>query len=263
LNFESLVGVSLIQILLGFTRTSGLVVTAPIFQSRSVPIPVKVVISFALALVIAPFIRVQADFIRYPLGVVILILLQEVLVGLIIGFIANFAFYAVQLGGYFFDVSLGFGVVNIIDPNSGTEMPLLGQLNYLIAMVVFLAINAHHSVILALIKSYEIVGPGMLTLKKETTGVVLSAFSGMFLLGFRIGLPIIGAIFLTDVALGIISKLLPQINVFMIGFPVKILLGLMMLMLFLPVYIMVLETVFANSGDTFRAIRTILLQLHG
>ena len=263
MNLEHLLGVTLIQILLGFCRTSGRVVAAPVLQSRSIPVPAKIVIAFALALVIAPFIKVQAGFADYNIGVIVFILLQEVLIGLLIGFVASFTFYAVQLSGYFFDVSLGFGVVNILDPNSGTELPILGQLNYLIAIIVFLAINAHHALILALIKSYDLVGPGMLVFKKESIGWLLRLFSGMFLLGFRIGLPIVGAIFLADVALGIIAKLLPQINVFMIGFPVKIILGLIMLILFLPAYIMVLETLFANSGETFRAIRGLLLQLHG
>ncbi len=234
-----------------------MVLTTPVFQSRSIPIQVKIIISFALALVIAPFIKIKPELLDNFL-LTVFMLIAEVLIGLIIGFTVSMTIYAVQLAGYFFDISLGFGVVNILDPTTGTEMPLLGYLNQLVALTIFLAINAHHMVIVSLIKSYSVIPPGLFSPKPATAGFMLGLFANMFLLGFQIGLPIMGAIFLTDVALGIISKLLPQINVFMVGFPVKILLGLTMLILFLPVYIFILEAVFANSGDTFRAVQTLL-----
>ncbi len=262
MNFENLFETSLIQFLLVFTRASGMVLTAPIFQSKTIPMQVKVIIAFSLALVLGPVIEARTELILVNNAVFFITLIQELLVGLIIGFSVNLTIHAIQLAGYFMDVSLGFGVVNIIDPNTGTEMPLLGQFNYFIAIAIFLGINAHHTVIMSLAQSYELIKPGFFMIKNQAVAVFLKAFSGMFLLGFQIALPIIGAIFLADVALGIISKLIPQINVFVIGFPIKIILGLIMLIFFLPVYVIVLEKVFSHSGSTFRFLIYFLKQLH-
>lgn len=138
----------------------------------------------------------------------------------------------------------------------------MGHFNYIFACLIFLAINGHHSVIMALIRSYELIKPGMFFLRKEAVGVFLQAFSGMFYLGFKIGIPLIGSIFLADVALGVISKLIPQINVFIVGFPVKILLGIFIIIVFLPTYVFLIEQSFANSGDTYRMLRLMLQNLY-
>lgn len=262
MNFEALFGVGFSQIILGFARASGLMFTAPVFQSRNIIPQVKIVLAFALALVVAPFISSTVDLNRFTFAMAVFSLVQELIVGLIMGFMVNMTIYAVQLAGYFFDVSMGFGVVNIIDPTTGTELPLLGQFNYILTILVFLGINGHHTLIISFIQSYNLIKPGALLLHREAVGVVLLAFSKMFYLGFKIGLPILASIFLADVALGIISKLIPQVNVFIIGFPVKILLGLVMLIFFIPIFVILVEGAFGNSSDAFRLMRAVLIHLH-
>jgi flagellar biosynthesis protein FliR len=262
LNFETIFGFSFTQILLGFSRTSGLMVAAPIFQSRVIPARVKVLFGLALALVVAPYIRSDLDLNKFTVMMAIFTLIQEILIGLIMGFIVNLMFYTIQIAGYFVDISMGFGIVNVIDPNTGTQMPVMGQFNYILATMIFLAINGHHTLIISLIQSYEIVKPGMLFIKKEAVGIFLKAFSYMFYLGFKIGIPVMGAIFLTDVALGIIAKLVPQVNVFVIGFSVKIILGMIMVAFFIPIYVLLVASAFGNTGETFSALRHMLKQLH-
>lgn len=262
MNFEQIFGVTYSQILLSFARASGLMMTAPIFQSRNIPPQVRVVLAFGLALVVAPFVVGAGDFHRFTFGMVVFTLLQEVLIGLIMGYMVYLPFYAIQIAGHFFDVPMGFGIVNILDPTTGAQMPLLGQLNFIVASLIFLAIDGHHVVITSFIQSYRVVKPGMLLFKKETVGVFVMAFSNMFYLGFKIGIPIMGTIFLVDVAMGIIAKLIPQVNVFIIGFPIKILLGLIMLIFFIPVFVLLIEATFSNSGDAFKMMRLMLRRLH-
>lgn len=237
-------------------------ISAPIFQSRIISGRIKVLFALALALVVAPYIRSDLDLSRFNTMMAIFTLIQELLIGLIMGFMVNLAFYAVQIGGYFVDVSMGFGIVNVIDPNTGAQMPVMGQFNYILATMIFLAINGHHALIRSLIQSYEIIKPGMFFIKKEAVGVFVTAFANTFYLGFKIGIPIIGAVFLTDVALGIIAKLVPQVNVFVIGFSVKIILGFILLIFFIPVYVMLVAALFGNSGETFSTLRLMLRQLH-
>ncbi len=98
--------------------------------------------------------------------------------------------------------------------------------------------------------------------KEVSVGVFVKAFANMFYLGFKIAIPIMGAIFLVDVALGVISKLIPQINVLMMGFGIKITLGLLLLLLFIPLYIFLIEASFTKSGETFSILRLMLRQMH-
>lgn len=262
MNFEQIFGVTFSQVLLGFTRASGMIMTAPIFQSRNIPPQVKVILAFGLALVVAPFIVGAIDLNQFTFGMAVYTLIQELLTGLIMGFMVGLTMYAIQIAGYYFDIQMGFGMVNILDPTTGAQMPLMGQINYIMASLIFLAINGHHTVITSFIQSYQVIKPGMFLIKKEAVGVFVMAFSNMFYLGFKIGIPIMATIFLADVAMGIIAKLIPQINVFMVGFPVKIILGLIMLVFFIPVYVMIIEATFSNSGDTFKMMRLMLRHLH-
>ena len=262
MGFEQIFGVTFSQVLLGFTRASGMMMTAPIFQSRNIPPQIRVVLALGLALVVAPFIIGDMDLTQFTFGMAFYTLLQEILTGLIMGFMVNLTMHAIQIAGYFFDVQMGFGMVNVLDPTTGAQMPIMGQLNYIMAALIFLAINGHHTVIASFIQSYQVVKPGMFLIKKEAVGVFTMAFSKMFYLGFKIGVPIIGTIFLADVAMGIIAKLIPQINMFILGYPVKIILGLIMLIFFISVYVMLIEATFSDTGDTFKMMRLMLRHLH-
>lgn len=260
---EALLGINITQFLLGFVRASGLVATAPLYHSKAVPSQIKVLLAGALAVAAGPHLGGDLDLQAFGFWMAVTTLIQEAVIGLIMGLMANLVIYGIQLAGYFFDIQLGFGMVNIIDPQSGTEMPLLGQFNFILAALIYLAINGHHTLIVAFIKSFNLVRPGMFFLRKEAAGVFLQAFADVFFLGFKIAIPVIGTIFLVDVALGIIVKLVPQINVFMIGFPIKILLGLFILVMFIPAYVFLIEQSFAPGGAAFRMVRLMLRQLSG
>lgn len=261
MGLENFFQINYTGFLLGFGRASGLIMTAPFFQTKSIPVQVRVLFALGLAMLVAPFIRFEQDLLQLNTWAALVLLVQEIMVGLIMGFMMNLTFYAVQISGHFIDVPIGFSMINVLDPSTGTEMPLFGHFNYLLAGLIFLALNGHHTIIISFIKSFEVVKPGMFFLKKEAAGVFVMAFAQMFLLGFKISIPVIGTIFLTDIALGIIAKLMPQINVFVVGFAVKIVVGLIILMIFLPVYILLIEASFANSGETFRFMRLMLQQL--
>jgi flagellar biosynthesis protein FliR len=262
LSLENFFGFTYTQILLGFARSSGLIFTAPVFQSSFIPVPVKLLFSFTLSIVVAPFIGSDYDLSKFGFWMSIFTLIQEVLIGLIMGFVVNLTLFAAQLAGYYLDTSMGFGMINILDPNTGAEVPLMAQLNNIMALLIFLAINGHHTLILSLIQSFEIIKPGMLFMNKEIVGFFVKAFANMFYLGFKIAIPIMGTIFLVDIALGVIARLIPQINVFVLGYPIKIALGLLIFILFIPIYVFLIEVAFAKSGDTFNILRLMLHHMH-
>lgn len=263
MNYDVLFGLNPTQILLGFVRASGMVVTAPFIQARAIPHQVKILFAGTLAVTVAPYIQSSLDLQTVSFWMAVVILIQEVLIGLIIGMMINLTIYGLQLAGYFFDIPMGFGMVNLLDPQSSEATPLLAQFNYVMAGLIFMAVNGHHTLILSFIKSYQVIQPGMLFVKTEAVGVFLKAFSMMFFLGFKIGIPVMGTIFLADMAMGMIAKLIPQINVFVAGFSVKIFIGIFILAVFIPTYIFIIEQAFSSSGWACRMLRIMLQHLTG
>lgn len=261
LGLEALFPTGYSGFFLGFARIAGLFITAPVFQNKTIPPTVRIFFAVVFALVLAPFVKFDRDLLQLNMWVAGFLMLQELLVGMIIGFVINMTFYALHIAGHFIDVAMGFSMVNVIDPATGQNVPVLGQFSNILAILIFLAINGHHTMIMVLVKSFELIKPGLFFLKKAAVSVFIQAFSRMFLFGFQISIPVLGTIFLTDIALGIIAKLIPQINVFVVGFGVKIMVGILILVLFVPVYIVLLENTFAGSGDTFKMLRLMMRQL--
>lgn len=241
--------------LLVLSRVLGVFIATPFFSSRSIPGPIK----FGLALLLAFFLLPAAaassgvspeeNLYRYVAAVA-----AEVAIGLVIGYIVLLAFGAMQMAGEMIDIPIGFSLVNILDPQSGQQVPIMAQFQYVLATLLFLLINGHHYVLEALARTFELVPLGGWRYQPEVIGKVVEAFGAMFLLGFKISLPVVAALFLTDVALGVVARAVPQINVFIIGFPAKIVVGLVFVMLALPLYASIVEATFSPNGQMFQFI---------
>lgn len=240
--------------LMVFLRASGIFVAAPIFGNRYLPNQVKIVLALGTALILFPVVPVQSlpDTLvsLIPLGI------GELLIGLIIGYISSLIFAAVQLGGQLLDTEMGFGIVNVLDPQSGLQLPLMGNFQYILALLVFLITNGHHLLLLALSDSFVAVPVGGLRISAGLTAAVVDLFAHLFVVALKISAPTLAALFLTSVALGIIARAVPQMNVFMVGLPVKLVTGILVLMVGLPLYLAVLERYFDGVyGDIFRVMR--------
>jgi flagellar biosynthetic protein FliR len=124
---------------------------------------------------------------------------------------------------------MGFAVANVLDPTSEERVSIIGQFIFIFGILYFLALDGHHMLIRALDQSYVMAPPMGVGLTGGTVTILVRMFTGMFVIGLQIALPIIGTLFLIDVSLGIIAKTVPQMNVFIIGLPLKTLVGLMIL----------------------------------
>ncbi|MEW5766765.1 MAG: flagellar biosynthetic protein FliR [bacterium] len=228
-------------------RTSGIFAASPFFGSMDIPIQVKAALSLLLSLVIFPVVGLGVGE-RIPENVMLygIFVLQEVMVGLIIGFITSLIFTAFQLSGQFYSLQIGFGIVSVMDPMSQTEIPIIGQLVGLLALLVFILFGGHHLTIKALCESYTLVPVLHLRSASSLVMHITDLVAAMFLIAMKIGLPIIGTVFLTDVSFGILSRAAPQMNIMMIGWPVKILVGLITLIVFIPLLHQAMVNVFAN-----------------
>ena len=146
----------------------------------------------------------------------------------------NLAFAGIQLAGSFIETPMGLGMVNVIDPQYGGQIPIIGQLFQLIALWLFLLVNAHHLLFDFLLMTYRLLPVGEALNISNGATMILQAFSGIFWLGLQIAIPIMGVLSDRPGPRGAV-RLIPQINVFVISFPVKISLGLVLILLSLPV----------------------------
>lgn len=181
-----------------------------------------------MALVSAPLISNTPVLPANELGIFIGVL-RELLVGIIIGFITLLTFAVIQLAGRFVDMRMGFAIVNVADPIHGTTLPLMGQYKNILATLIFLSINGHHILIRAVHDSFLIVPPGSIVLTNRALSLIIRKSSDLFLLAFKVALPVIATLFIVDLILGFMARTMPQLHVFVVGLPIKITLGLVIL----------------------------------
>ncbi|MDY0396378.1 flagellar biosynthetic protein FliR [Virgibacillus halophilus] len=217
--------------LLVFVRVLGFFVTMPIFSYRTIPLPFKIGMSFYLAIAMTYAVNDAAISWNSTFPV---LLVKELFVGILIGLIAYMVLAAVQIAGGFIDFQMGFAIANVIDPQTGAQSPLIGQYFYMIALLFLLSVNGHHLLIDGIYNSYQFI-PIDRFIPFSRDGIidfVIDVFTNMFLIAFQIAIPIVGCLFLVDIALGIIARTVPQLNVFVVGLPLKILVSFIALVLF-------------------------------
>lgn len=222
-----------------FIRITALVVAAPVLGYQAVPVQVKVAFGLFLALVFYPLVSTQAppiDTRLIPLGIVAL---KEVAVGLLLGFVLGLLFAGARFAGDIIGFSMGLSIANVFDPESAQSVSLIGQFLYIVSLLVFILLNGHHFVFEALHLSYVAVpmgGLGMSALLGEGL-VKISGF--IFVVAIKLAAPVIVALFLIDVGLAVLARVVPQMNIFIVSFPLKIMVGLVMLMTTGPMMIYV------------------------
>ena len=235
------------------TRILGLIAAAPIFGNTSVPVSVKVALGVILATIMGPLVPAlpAAD----PMSMAgFLILAQELLVGLAMGFTMRVVFAAVEMAGEVSSLTMGLGFATFFDPQSQGRSSAISQFLALIATMAFLATNAHLVLLEALAESF-------ITLPVSAQPLSLGAPLAMarwggevFSAGMQISLPIVAALLVTNVALGILTRAAPQLNIFGIGFPISLGVGLLVISLVLPYLSGPFEHLFNRGVETSRSI---------
>lgn len=241
--------------LLVFVRLTGLFLSAPIFASRQLPGQVKVLMITVLAAFMAMIIKPEyAAAITTP-GMMIAALVVELLIGYTLGFIAYLFISSVQLAGQLMDMQLGFAMVNVVDPMSGMQAPLMGNFGYLLALLSYLSMNGHHYLLEALAESYRFIPVLGFAVDGSFIALLLEMSAIMFVLAVKLSAPVVLAVMISDVSLGFIARTVPQMNVFVVGMPLKIIVGMFILFMVLPMFIWFTGYI---AGYTFDYIDTFL-----
>jgi len=234
--------------LLVFVRMTGLFVIAPIFGRRNIPTYLKIGFSFFIALILINTTAITGYDSNLSTIAYVLAVIKEFIVGISIGFIAYLSFTAIYIAGEVIDMQIGFGIVNVLDPVSNIQIPVTSNFYFIISMLILFAMNGHQMIIKALFDSFETLPLAGAVFDASLAEGLINVFSTVFATGFKIAAPIVSAIFLADIALGIVSKMVPQLNIFVIGMPLKILLGIVVLIITIPAFISVMEEVFGASN---------------
>lgn len=221
-------------------RVAGIMVFAPFYGSSAFPVQVKVVLPLIIALALAPSVPQAQLPSEFGLAQMVPAMFGEMFIGMVLGLAASFIFGGLQLAGQIIGFQLGFSIINVIDPQSAVETSVISILNNFIGLTLFLLINGHHWFFLAVNESLNYLPFGGVQLKGPLAEEVLRLSGQIFVSGLRIAGPVIAVTVIADVVLGMIGRAAPQINILIVGMPVKTLVGLAALSIaffFLPTFL--------------------------
>ena len=190
-----------------------------------------------------------------------LFILKEAMAGIALGFVASIFLYAVRVAGTFIDFQVGFFMGNMFDPTFGTNTMLTGQFKNVLAVLVLLATNGHHLLIQGVLASFDWIAlhaliPAWMDGRMST--FLLKCIAEMFMLGFMIALPVIGTLFVVDVGLGIVAKTVPQMNLFAVFPPIKILIHFLIYIFILPSFFYLLRVLFESMFEAMMMMMRIM-----
>jgi flagellar biosynthetic protein FliR len=224
--------------LLGFalvlTRISAFFLVLPVFGWRNIPIRVKVSTTILLALFFSMIMPSTIDASQVSTLKAVLLLANEATYGLALGLIVSVVFSAVKLGGRIVERQMGMAMAQILDPLTGERARPLGSLLETIFIILFLAANGHHLLLLIISRSYEAFPVGSIPTISVLAGGTIKATSIMFLAGLRLAAPILAAFLLLMVVLAVLARIVPEMNILFISLPLRVGLGLLMAAMFLP-----------------------------
>lgn len=247
-------------LLLIFVRISAFFVSIPLFSYRTIPPQLKIALALILSWMMYYTFTIEAMAIEID-GNYILLILKEVVIGLMLGVCAYIIFSAVQIAGGFIDFEMGFAMANIIDPQTGTQSPLMGQFLNILLTFVLLATNGHHLILDGIFYSYQFLPINQLFPNFGDVGTaeyIIKLFASVFAIAFQMAAPIVATLFLVTVALGITGKTVPQLNIFVVGFPIKIAIGFLVLFIVMAVMIQVMKYLVEFMIYAMRDLMTLL-----
>jgi len=210
-----------------FFRFSALFIAVPIFSHNNIPMNVKAAMAFFFTVVF--YASMPPVTIPITLPTIVLAILGEFMLGLVVGVALQLAYNVITFAGGQISFMMGFSMASAIDPQSGISMPIISQFLSLIALMVLFALNLHHWMLLLIDHSLKTVPLGGFILTKDFFHYTMHATSNMFLVGFIIAFPIIALSWLADVIFGMLMKTMPQFNLLVIGFPIKIMVAFVVL----------------------------------
>ncbi len=238
-------------------RISGLVFAAPVLGSRNVPITAKIGLAAMTALLVTPSVAALKQPLPNEAIPFAMIGAGEVLIGLMMGFVMTIVFASIQVGGQIMDMQTGFGMINIFNPALGTQFPILGFFLFILAVLLLLATNGHHLMLRAIVSTFDKIPLGGFVVRRELLWEVSRWGSAMFYDGLMIAAPVAAAMLVAYAVMGLVGRVVPQVQLFVVGFPITIALSLFIVAISIEVYLSYLDGMFE------RMFRDVATMIHG
>ena len=240
INFEFL--------LLILVRITGFIFTAPFFSLRNVPIRVKIGFSVFLALILFYSVPYNTPEYTGVIGFAVLVI-KETLAGAIMGFFANIVYQIIAFAGQIIDMEIGFSMVNELDPVTSIQTTITANIYGYLVLLMMMITNLHHYFLRAIIDSFQIIEIGKANFNPNLYKLMIQFITDYFVIGFRIVLPIFAAILTVNTILAILSKIAPQMNMFVIGIQLKIFVGLIVLAMIMELIPSVADFIFNKMKE--------------
>ena len=240
-------------------RVGAIIMMIPVFGDAVVPSMVKWGLSLLIALLLFPLVRSGfgplGDLGFFPLALKIA---GELLIGISIGFTARFIFAGIQMAGELLGFQMGFSMASVIDPTSNLQVSVVSEFQYMLSMLLFLGVDGHHIIIGAISESYQLLSPLDVHYSGELTQVLIRLSQEVFMIAVKISAPVMAVLLFTNVALGIVARTVPQINIFVVSFPLQISVGLVFVGLTAPAFGQLVQRLFFGLAGKIGLIIRIL-----
>lgn len=223
-----------------FVRILAFISAEPVLGNRTVPLRAKVLLALMLAIVIAPTLP-PPPAVDPASAAGLLILAQQVIIGVAMGFTARIVVASAEMAGQLAGLQVGLGFAVFFDPQGSGQTPIVAQFYGLIAILTLLAMDGHHLLLTALAESFRSLPVSLDPIAPPGLRVVVEWGGEIFRVGLMMSLPVVGSLLVANVALGVLTRAAPQLNIFAVGFPVTLALGFMMFYLSLPLVVPMIE----------------------
>lgn len=238
-----------VQLLLILTRVSAMFVLSPILGRQNIPAMLKIGFSLLVSFILINFFPPTPPFVFDGVFALIMAVCAELLVGFVVGFITILFFMLVYTAGHIIDLQIGFSMAQMYDSATNSQMPISAGLLNIIMIYSFLASGGLTRLIGIVMKSFEYVPVGGAAFPASLAGVALDTFASCFVLSLNVAMPVLASALLAEIGLGIIVRTAPQMNVFVVGIPIKVIIGLLMLFLMTPMFVAATGSIFDMMYD--------------
>lgn len=232
LDYQTVINL-LSQAIWPISRISGVMLIVPVFSSAMVPPHIKLLFIVSLSWICAQFIPPHFSFNHFN-GLYLVYLAQELMLGLMMGFILQLVFQVFILGGQIISMQAGLGFAMMVDPSSQTSVPLISQLYLMMMTLIFLSLNGHEVVLETLIESFRVMPIGQVTLDHSFVGDLVTFSGWMFKEAVLVSIPATLSLLIVTLSFGIMARVTPQLNIFSLGFPITLIMGILILKVGLP-----------------------------
>lgn len=230
-------------------RVAGFISAIPVYFGSQTPARIKAALVFAVSLLLFPILSPSLPEISFNPALFLFFTINETLLGLLLGLVSRLVFIAVQFGGTIIGYQMGFAAANIFDPQHESQISLISQFQNVFAILIFLALDGHHIFIRTAASSYQLLPPGQLDFSGEAIPYLMELATRMFTLGVQFSAPVLAVLLLSGLILGILARVFPQLNVFLLSFPLNIGISFLVIALTLDIVASLLRREFDAMGE--------------